>query len=62
MLGILIVKAKERTRKAKKMGEFALRLAEKLGTKCSRTKIRENVVFTEALSEKNLVVNPLRSI
>ena len=51
VLGILTVKAKERTRKAKRMGELAKRLAEKLGTKCFRTKIRESVACAEALTE-----------
>ena len=51
VLGILTVKAKERTRKGKRMGELASRIAEKLGTKCFRTKIRESVVCTEALTE-----------
>lgn len=37
--GILTVKAKERTRKSKRMGELSAQVAEKLGTKCFRTKI-----------------------
>ena len=49
--GILIVKAKERTRKSKRMGELAAQVAEKLGTKCFKTKIRESVSCTEALTE-----------
>ena len=49
--GILTVKAKERTRKSKRMGELSSQVAEKLGTKCFRTKIRESVACTEALTE-----------
>ena len=49
--GILTVKAKERTRKSKRMGELSAQVAEKLGTKCFRTKIRESVACTEALTE-----------
>ena len=49
--GILTVKAKERTRKAKRMGELAARIAEKLGTHCFKTKIRESVACAEALTE-----------
>lgn len=51
VLGILTVKAKARTRKAKRMEELATRIAEKLGTKCFRTKIRESVACAEALTE-----------
>lgn len=55
--GILTVKSKERTRKAKRMGELAEQVAEKLGTKCFRTKIRESVVCTEALTEYYVPLN-----
>ena len=55
--GILTVKAKERTRKSKRMGELAWQVAEKLGTKCFRTKIRESVVCTEALTEYYVPLN-----
>ena len=55
--GILIVKAKERTRKSKRMGELAAQVAEKLGTKCFKTKIRESVVCTEALTEYYVPLN-----
>ena len=55
--GILIVKAKERTRKSKRMGELAAKVAEKLGTKCFRTKIRESVSCTEALTEYYVPLN-----
>lgn len=55
--GILTVKAKERTRKSKRMGELASQVAEKLGTKCFRTKIRESVVCTEALTEYYVPLN-----
>ena len=51
VMGILTVKAKERTRKSKRMGELAASLAEKLSSKCFRTKIRESVSCTEALTE-----------
>ncbi len=49
--GILTVKAKERTRKSKRMGDLAATIAEKLGTQCFRTKIRESVSCVEALTE-----------
>ena len=55
--GILIVKAKERTRKSKRMGELASQVAEKLGTKCFQTKIRESVACTEALTEYYVPLN-----
>ena len=49
--GILTVKAKERTKKSQRMGELAESLAEKLGTICFKTKIRETVACAEALTE-----------
>ncbi len=49
--GILTVKAKERTKKSKRMGELADSLAEKLGTTRFNTKIRESVACSEALTE-----------
>ncbi|MBR0096113.1 MAG: ParA family protein, partial [Synergistaceae bacterium] len=49
--GILIVRAKDRTRKSKRMRELADTIAEKLGTKQFQTRIRESVVFAEALTE-----------
>ena len=55
--GILIVKAKERTRKSRRMGELASQVAEKLGTKCFQTKIRESVACTEALTEYYVPLN-----
>ncbi len=57
VMGILTVKAKERTRKSKRMGELAASLAEKLGTKCFKTKIRESVSCTEALTEYYVPLN-----
>lgn len=57
VLGILIVKAKERTRKSKRMSELASSIAEKLGTKCFRTRIRESVACTEALTEYYVPLN-----
>ena len=55
--GILIVKAKERTRKSKRIGELATKVAEKLGSKCFNTKIRESVSCTEALTEYYVPLN-----
>ena len=55
--GILIVKAKERTRKSKRIGELATKVAEKLGAKCFNTKIRESVSCTEALTEYYVPLN-----
>ena len=55
--GILIVKAKERTRKSKRMGGLAAQIAEKLDTKCFRTKIRESVSCAEALTEYYVPLN-----
>jgi len=49
--GILIVRAKDRTRKSKRMRELADTIAEKLGTKQFQTRIRESVVCAEALTE-----------
>ena len=49
--GILMVKAKERTRKSRRMGDLAATIADKLGTQCFRTKIRESVSCVEALTE-----------
>ncbi len=49
--GILTVKAKEHTRKSKRMGELADTIAEKLGTIRFKTKIRESVACAEALTE-----------
>ena len=49
--GILTVKAKEHTRKSKRMGELAGTIAEKLGTIRFKTKIRESVACAEALTE-----------
>ena len=49
--GILTIKAKERTKKSARMGELANALAEKLETKCFKTKIRESVACAEALTE-----------
>lgn len=51
LAGILTVKAKERTRKSKRMGDLAATIANKLGTQCFRTKIRESVSCSEALTE-----------
>lgn len=55
--GILVVKAKERTRKSKRIGELAVKVAEKLGSKCFKTKIRESVSCTEALTEYYVPLN-----
>ncbi|MBR0203922.1 MAG: ParA family protein, partial [Synergistaceae bacterium] len=55
--GILVVKAKERTRKSKRIGELAVKVAEKLGSKCFKTKIRESVSCTEALTEYFVPLN-----
>ena len=55
--GILIVKAKERTRKSKRIGELAAKVAEKLDSKCFKTKIRESVSCTEALTEYYVPLN-----
>ena len=55
--GILIVKAKERTRKSKRIGELSTKVAEKLGSKCFKTKIRESVSCTEALTEYYVSLN-----
>ena len=55
--GILVVKAKERTRKSKRIGELAVKVAEKLGSKCFKTKIRESVLCTEALTEYYVPLN-----
>ena len=55
--GILVVKAKERTRKSKRIGELAVKVAEKLGSKCFTTKIRESVSCTEALTEYYVPLN-----
>ena len=55
--GILVVKAKERTRKSKRIGELAAKVAEKLGSKCFKTKIRESVSCTEALTEYFVPLN-----
>ena len=55
--GILVVKAKERTRKSKRIGELAVKVAEKLGSKCFKTKIRERVSCTEALTEYYVPLN-----
>ena len=55
--GILVVKAKERTRKSKRIGELATKVAEKLGSKCFKTKIRESVSCTEALTEYYVPLN-----
>lgn len=57
VMGILTVKAKERTRKSKRMSELAVSLAEKLGSKCFKTKIRESVSCTEALTEYYVPLN-----
>ena len=57
VMGIFTVKAKGRTRKSKRMGEFAANLAEKLGTKCFSTKIRESISCTEALTEYYVPLN-----
>ena len=55
--GILVVKAKERTRKSKRIGELSTKVAEKLGSKCFKTKIRESVSCTEALTEYYVPLN-----
>ena len=55
--GILVVKAKERTRKSKRIGELAVKVAEKLGSKCFKTKILESVSCTEALTEYYVPLN-----
>ena len=55
--GILVVKAKGRTRKSKRIGELATKVAEKLGSKCFKTKIRESVSCTEALTEYYVPLN-----
>ena len=55
--GILVVKAKERTRKSKRIGELAAKVAEKLDSKCFKTKIRESVSCTEALTEYYVPLN-----
>ncbi len=49
--GILTVKAKERTKKSARIGEFAEKLASELNSKTFSTKIRESVKCTEALTE-----------
>lgn len=49
--GILTVKTKERTKKAARMGELAKTIADKLGTRRFKTKIRESVACAEALTE-----------
>ena len=49
--GILTVKAKEHTRKSKRMGDMAETIAEKLCTMRFKTKIRESVACVEALTE-----------
>ena len=49
--GILTVKAKDRTKKSKRMGELADVIATKLETKRFRTRIRESVSCAEALTE-----------
>lgn len=49
--GILMVKAKSRTKKAARMNDLATILSEKLNTIVFDTKIRESVACTEALTE-----------
>ena len=51
VLGILTVKAKERTKKSARMGDLAETIAKKLNTKRFNTKIRESVSCAEALTE-----------
>lgn len=51
VIGILTVKAKERTKKSVRMGELAQTIAEKLGSNRFETKIRESVACAEALTE-----------
>lgn len=49
--GIVTIKAKERTNKSKRMSQHVDKLAESIGTKHFKTKIRESVACSEALTE-----------
>lgn len=51
VLGILTVKAKDRTKKAVRMGDLTEKIAGELQTKRFSTKIRETVACAEALTE-----------
>ncbi len=51
VLGILVVKAKDRTKKAARMEQLAKSIAEQLETTVFETKIRESVACAEALTE-----------